>query len=248
MSGAAVTAFQMRKETPMANKGSWLAAGAYLSEGDSLVSDNSLYQATLRGGNFMLNQGPDLGGYTYWSTGTVLPYWATTGFATLQSDGNFVLCSGSDPTHNDGAYWATNSGAGPVSYFAILHNDGNFVLYEGSDPTHQGALRWSTGLSNGQVTINNQGGYVASCQVNWIFNGQTQSQSNGNLLLGQTYSVEIPLGAYNIEVSCSAETGLVWNPWNQIFRWFESPGGTAPSRITFTLRGTTLNPSYDLEQ
>ncbi len=63
----------------MANKGSWLAAGAYLREGDALVSDNGLYQATLRGGNFMLNQGPDLGGYTYWSTNTVLPYWATIG-------------------------------------------------------------------------------------------------------------------------------------------------------------------------
>lgn len=231
----------------MANKGSWLAAGAYLREGDALVSDNGLYQATLRGGNFKLNQGPDLGGYTYWRTNTVLPYWATTGFAALQSDGNFVLCSGSDPAHNDGAYWATNSGAGPVSYFAVMQNDGNFVLYEGSDPTHPGVLRWSTGVSNGQVKINNQGGYTASCKVNWQFNGQNQTRSNDTLLLGQTLSVELPVGAYNVQATCTAYTGLVWNPSNLILSWNESPGVTAPLRVTFNLTGTTLNPSYNVQ-
>jgi hypothetical protein len=222
-------------------KSSWLGAGAYLVVNDYLVSDNNQCFAIMQSdGNFVLyhGSGPSNQGPAYWASNTVLG--PGQYFATMQSDGNFVLYHGSDPAHQGAAYWATNTMAGPGQYFAVLQNDANFVLYQGTDPTHQGAFRWNTGVVNGQVTVHNQGGYVARSTVEWDLGGQHQSQSSGDFLLGQTYSVGIPAGATNIHVKCEDATGLVWDPWKTIL----DKTYPTPSQKTFTLTGTTLNPSF----
>ncbi len=222
-------------------KSSWLGTGAYLVLDDYLVSDNNQCFAIMQSdGNFVLyhGSGPANQGPAYWASNTVLG--PGQYFATMQSDGNFVLYHGSDPAHQGAAYWVTNTAAGPGQYFAVIQNDANFVLYQGSDPTHQGAFRWNTGVVNGQVTVHNQGGYVARSTVEWDLGGQHQSQSSGNFLLGQTYSAGVPAGATNIHVTCEDATGLVWDPWKTIL----DKTYPSPSQKTFTLTGTTLNPSF----
>ena len=227
---------------PPGGKSSWLGAGAYLVVNDYLVSaDNQCFAIMQGDGNFVLyhGSGPANQGPAYWSSNTVRG--PGEYFAIMQSDGKFVLYHGSDPAHQGAAYWATNTMAGPGQYFAVIQNDANFVLYQGTDPTHQGAFRWNTGVVNGQVVDHNQGGYVAHASVEWDIGGLHQSQSSGDLLLGQTYSVVVPAGATNIHVICQDATGLVWEPWKTIL----DKTYPSPSLKIFTLTGTTLNPGFN---
>lgn len=224
----------------MANKGSWLSAGAYLSVNDYLESDWNPdfgnYTAFLQpDGNFVLQYGSA----AYWTSKTALG--PGQYFAIMQSDGNFVLYHGSDPAHQGAAYWATNTMAGPGQYFAILQNDANFVLYQGTDPTHQGAFRWNTGVVTGQVTVHNQGGYIARSLVQWDYVGGHKGEGSDDLYFGNTYSVGIPLGATNIRVTCEDATGLVSDPWKMIL----DKTYPSPSQKTFTLTGTSLNPGFN---
>ncbi|HWZ19428.1 MAG TPA: hypothetical protein VNW73_11570 [Ktedonobacteraceae bacterium] len=98
----------------MANKGSVLTAGQYLSTDDYLVSDNGQYFAIMQGdGNFVLYRGSGPShnlGYIWAISHTALP----TGpyFAIMQNDGNFVVYKGTGPSNNLGFVWATNTVAG----------------------------------------------------------------------------------------------------------------------------------------
>ena len=95
----------------MANKGSFLATGQYLSVGDYLVSDNGEFFAVMQSdGNFVLYRGSgpsDNQGYIWSISHTSLP----TGqyVAIMQGDGNFVVYQGSDPAHQGTPIWATNT-------------------------------------------------------------------------------------------------------------------------------------------
>ena len=221
---------------------SWLSTGQYLGVNDFLVSDNMQYFAIMQGdGNFVLyhGSGPSSQGPAYWASNTVLGQGQY--FAVMQADGNFVLYHGSGPGSQGPAYWASNTVLGQGQYFAVLQNDANFVIYKGSDPWHQGAFVWNTGTVNGQVTVHNQGAYVARCSVDYDFGGQHHSQSSGNFPVAQSYSAVIPVGASNIHVVCQDATGLVWDPWKTIL----DKTYATPPRITFTLTGTTLNPSFN---
>ena len=129
----------------MANKGSFLATGQYLSVGDYLVSDNGEFFAVMQSdGNFVLYRGSgpsDNQGYIWSISHTSLP----TGqyFAIMQSDGNFVVYQGSDPAHQGAPIWATNT-SGQSFVYAIMQSDGNFVLYRGSGPGDIQGFVWAT--------------------------------------------------------------------------------------------------------
>jgi hypothetical protein len=129
----------------MANKGSFLATGQYLSVGDYLVSDNGEFFAVMQNdGNFVLYRGSgpsDNQGYIWSISHTSLP----TGqyFAIMQSDGNFVVYHGSDPAHQGAPIWATNT-SGQSFVYAIMQSDGNFVLYRGSGPGDIQGFVWAT--------------------------------------------------------------------------------------------------------
>jgi hypothetical protein len=96
-------------------------------------------------------------------------------------------------------------------------------------------------VPSGQVTVHNQGAYVARCSIDYDVAGQRQTQSSGNFNVGQSYSVAIPAGASNIHVVCQDQTGLVWDPWKTILDKTYS----TPSQKTINLTGTTLNPGYN---
>lgn len=225
-------------------KSSWLSTGKYLGVNDFVASDNRQYFAIMQGdGNFVLYHGsdPSSQGPAFWASNT---YVQGKCFAIMQSDGNFALYKGSDPAHQGAFVWNSGSALGQGQYFAVMQNDANFVIYQGSDPWHQGGLVWNTGTQNGQVTVHNQGGYVARCSIDYDFGGQHRSESSGNFPIAQSYSVVIPVGASNVHVKCEDATGLVWDPWKTILdKTYTNPPQTPP-RVTFTLTGTTLSPSY----
>ena len=155
----------------MANKGTWLTTGQYLSVGDYLVSDNGQFFVIMQSdGNFVLYRGSgpgDIQGFV-WATNTpwaTQPHRVTTGdrltvgqwlatgdhlvsgngqyVAKMQDDGNFVVAQVSP----DQALWTSNTVRGHGQYVAIMQGDGNFVVYQGSDPAHQGTPIWATNTS-----------------------------------------------------------------------------------------------------
>jgi C1A family cysteine protease len=225
-------------------KSSYVPPGKYLGVGDFVASSNRKYFAIMQGdGNFVLYHGSDPSnqGPPFWASNT---YGQGQCFAIMQSDGNFVVYKGSDPAHQGAFVWNSGRAPGQNQYFAVMQNDANFVVYQGSDPAHPGAFVWNSGTQNGKVTVNNQGGYVARCSIEYTLGGQRLSQASGNFPIAQSYSLDIPVGASNVHVKCEDATGLIWEPWKTILDKTYTNPPTTPPRVTFTLTGTTLSPSY----
>ncbi|GHO87410.1 thiol-activated cytolysin C-terminal domain-containing protein [Dictyobacter formicarum] len=102
----------------------------------------------------------------------------------------------------------------------------------------------SLAISGLEVQVINQGGYVARSTVEYDNNGQHESQSSDNLNVNQRFVVLVPPGATNIHVTAQENTGLAWEPWRTILdRTYPGPAKLA-SHKTFTLTGTTLDPTY----
>ena len=190
----------------MANKGSVLTAGQYLSTDDYLVSDNGQYFAIMqRDGNFVL----------YYATSTQppnpdwsRPYWASNTnqaqpsgqyFAIMQGDVNFVLYHGCDPTYG---YWASNTNQG--QYFAIMQDDGNFVLYHGT-PSNLGAAYWATNtVVKGSIPTTASGPTCVNGSI--TFDGSTALYPLSNAV-ANSYEKTCPGATINVKQSGSS-TGL----------------------------------------
>jgi hypothetical protein len=151
----------------MANKGTWLTTGQYLSVGDYLVSNNGQYFAIMQSdGNFVLY-------YTTYSTSPTVrprpdvnrPFWASHTnqgwygqfIAVYKEDGHFILHNGpaSGEEKDLTSYWST----GPLfpilgaSLQAIMQDDGNFVLYQrGASGQQQPYWATNTARADNRVT------------------------------------------------------------------------------------------------
>jgi hypothetical protein len=127
----------------MANKGSWLATGAYLGVNDYLVSDNGNFFAIMQGdGNLVSYQGsgPSNQGTPHWASNT--DFGPGQYFAFMQSDGNFCIYRGSDPTHQGAFVWNSGTAREQGQYFAVLFDNGYIIIY-------QGTLVWASSLLYG---------------------------------------------------------------------------------------------------
>jgi hypothetical protein len=95
-----------------------LAAPWALYSGDSLYSDNTLYRLTMQSDCNLVLYTPN----AIWSTNT----WGrgTNCYATMQTDGNFVLYSGTNK-----ALWSSNTWGHPGAYLD-LQVDRNLVVYD----------------------------------------------------------------------------------------------------------------------
>jgi hypothetical protein len=116
---------------------STLSPGAFLLEGDMLMSPNQQYQLILQGdGNLVLYPVTDGNeeGQPLWASGTN-GYYVTQ--AIMQADGNFVIYAdlqeslGSPP--GPGPVWASNTAGNPGSSLYV-QNDGNVVIYSPPSP------------------------------------------------------------------------------------------------------------------
>src|SRR6266702_6905254 len=133
----------------MANKGSYLVNGKFLAADDFLVSSNGQFIAYMQADNDFVLYHADPTASTptpdwnrpYWSSGTVLGL--SSCYATLQSTGEFVLCSGTDPSQTGETYWT----AGPIpvdgQYYALLQDTSDLVLCSGTDPSQSTPPYWT---------------------------------------------------------------------------------------------------------
>lgn len=83
------------------------------------------------------------------------------------------------------------------------------------------------------IMVYNNSSLIANCTIEYVLNGQHQSQSNGALSAKQGYSVPIPNAATNIHVTCDAEGEMV----------LDQTYSAAPLIKVFTLNDTTNGPA-----
>ena len=89
----------------------------------------------------------------------------------------------------------------PLSALAMVAMSGSMALAESSP----------------QVTVFNQGGYVADYQVSYTSNGQQKETKISGLVVGSKKTVALPAGSQNIRVKGQMRTGLFWEPKRELF-------------------------------
>jgi hypothetical protein len=150
---------------PNLDKGSTLAAGGTLTEGDYLESDRGQYKLIMQGdGNLVLYQE----GKALWSSETG----GNPGsYAVMQGEGNLVVYDGGTATWNSST-WGF-SGA-----YLALQNEGNLVIYQDGHPVWD----WGSGYLGNEL---NQwklepGAYLLSPNHEYEL---VMQSSDGNLVL-----------------------------------------------------------------
>ncbi len=96
-------------------------------------------------------------------------------------------------------------------------------------------------LSN-QIVIRNEGYYIGKFEIRYWYNGGEQLIQTGDKTIHYREVFEIPVGASNIQIKAWAATGLVWQPWGQIFDMALQPNDL---NKCYTVKGTTLSRSWD---
>lgn len=101
------------------------------------------------------------------------------------------------------------------------------------------ALVTMIAADDGFITVQNNGGYVATFSVKYYLNGQENIEESQNFSLGDSKKIRIPDGATNVHLTCEE----YWFPGQKTTVFTKSFNG--PQNKCFKLYGTTLNPSYD---
>jgi cytolysin (calcineurin-like family phosphatase) len=115
--------------------------------------------------------------------------------------------------------------------------DGTYPLKTGSPSTPI-----APAPAPGSITFFNQGGYVARYNLNYTSGGRNASISTGNMALGNKKRYDLPADATNIKVRGEVKTGLIWNPWRDIFNVsIEHPR----SSVCYKTYSTTLNAKWN---
>jgi cytolysin (calcineurin-like family phosphatase) len=94
---------------------------------------------------------------------------------------------------------------------------------------------------DGRVTFFNEGGYVARFTLTYQLDGKQVKHETGNLALGNKRTYNIPGRATGVRAVGECKTGLIWNPWANIFNVSYSP----PPTVCLKAYGTTLSPKYN---
>lgn len=146
---------------------------------------------------------------------------------------------------NEGLVYSRRTPAAPVSYtvrmlkdnapakigFTTEYNQQECVVYESAS-----------------VKIRHSGAYVAKFSVTWEqpdASGKFQSRSweSGNKTAGYTATVPLDGDVRNVRVQGWAKTGLVWDPWGEIFNDVQA----GPINRTYIAKGTTLGRKWSYE-
>jgi hypothetical protein len=132
----------------------FLPMNQILQVGDSIVSANGLFFATLLGdGTLRVYRGMDSDDEQglLWSSrkaGERGRY-----FALVQSDGNFCVYQGSDLAHNCGWHWGTQATAQGQEFYAAMQDDGNFSVRAGSGPDDSRGVVWASTVTDRVLSI-----------------------------------------------------------------------------------------------
>lgn len=92
------------------------------------------------------------------------------------------------------------------------------------------------------VNVDHAAAYVAKYYISYDQNGTSKKVESGDFTSGFSKQLDIPANVENIKVKAEAYTGLFWDPLNTIF---EKSFAQNPGNLCFTIKGTTLDTSYD---
>jgi hypothetical protein len=92
----------------------------------------------------------------------------------------------------------------------------------------------------GNISVKNDGGYVAKFSVSFELNGAVQTKESGSITLGRTLNVDIPVGAKNIRLKVEYFTG--WLDESKVI--FEKTF-TKPEVKCFKIWGTVFSQGHD---
>ena len=92
----------------------------------------------------------------------------------------------------------------------------------------------------GNISVKNEGGYVAKFSVSFELNGARQTKESGSITLGRTLNVDVPVGATNIRLKVEYFTG--WLDESKVI--FEKTF-TKPEVKCFKIWGTIFSQGHD---
>ena len=97
-----------------------------------------------------------------------------------------------------------------------------------------------TRYPHGWIEFKHSGWYVAKFYLSWTEDGKPKSWASGQKTAGYSQKIYLKNNPKNIHIVAQAKTGLIWQPWGEIWN-LKYPG---PPNATFTAKGTTLNRKY----
>jgi thiol-activated cytolysin len=143
----------------------------------------------------------------------------------------------------DATYRRDNPGM-PIAYQVAFLKDNRFATMGfTTDYTETQAVRYP----NGFVKFHHSGGYVAKFEVTWTeadAHGdftQNRHWESGKKTAGYSEQVDLPGDARNVRLKAQAATGLVWDPWGEIF----NVALEGPDNKCYRATGTTLHRTWD---
>lgn len=92
----------------------------------------------------------------------------------------------------------------------------------------------------GNISVKNEGGYVAKFSVSFELNGARQTKESGSITLGRTLNIDVPVGAANIRLKVEYFTG--WLDESKVI--FEKTF-TKPEVKCFKVWGTIFSQGHD---
>jgi hypothetical protein len=92
----------------------------------------------------------------------------------------------------------------------------------------------------GNISVKNDGGYVAKFSVSFELNGAMQTKESGSFPLGRTFNIDVPIGAKNIKLKVEYFTG--WLDESKVI--FEKTF-TKPEVKCFKIWGTVFSQGHD---
>jgi thiol-activated cytolysin len=148
-----------------------------------------------------------------------------------------------DYIKKDSTFRRDNPGM-PITYQVAFLKDNRFAkMGFTTDYTETEAVRYP----NGFVKVHHSGGYVAKFEVTWTeadatgnFN-QNRSWRSGEKTAGYSCQIDLPGDARNVRLKAQAATGLIWDPWGEIF----NVALEGPDNKCYRATGTTLHRTWD---
>ena len=141
-----------------------------------------------------------------------------------------------------GGNYDKNTAAAPLAYkMRYLSDNGTCRIVMAQNYV----VKSCNELKAGHYGFQNKGIYVARFYVAYNLDGQTIILESGNLANPSKWSTAVPAKATDVLAHAQVKTGLVWDPWQTIFKIPASGGTPRPEVKCWEVSGTTLDTDYD---
>jgi len=208
-----------------------LRPGEYLQTGDTVFDSTGYYYLTLKYGFVELRRGPAIGTTGLIWSSPADPYVPVDDyFAIMQGDGNFVIYKGTDPSHNRGYVWGTQTQGAP-NRFSLQCTLGN--LQVGDFACHPPNLGWQSATTDPSppTPVIRYGTNSSRSQLADFVRGVKALKANG--LYDQYVERHRTLA---LDPQSGIHSAPFFLPWHRLFLWdFEAQLKLALGNPAFTI-------------